>query len=98
MTQQFSQTYKVDNRYGGMEGAVDDTAAQRFLSQYLQRSKLVGKPNVEEQRKDDDRFVLPAQGGTIPIASLPYEPRGVANISSTDRRAGFRNLFRAEQA
>lgn len=98
MTQQFSQTYKVDNRYRGVEDAVDDSAGQRFLSQYLQRSRLIGKPNVEEQRKDDDRFVLPAQGGTVPIAALPYEPRGVASISNTDKRAGFRNLFRAEQA
>ena len=98
MTQQFSQTYKVDNRYSGVKDAVDDTAAQKFLARYLQSSKLVGRPNVEEQRKDDDRFVLPAQGGTVPIAALPYEPRGAASIGSTDRRIGFRNLFRAEQA
>ena len=96
MTNQFSQTYGVDNRYRGMEEAQDNAAGLRFLSQYLERDRTSSKDDISTQRKGDDRFVLVAQGGTVPTTALPYEPRGAANISNTDRRIGFRNLFRTQ--
>jgi hypothetical protein len=96
MTNQFSQTYGVDNRYQGMEEAQDNAAGLRFLSQYLERDRTGRKDDISTQRQGDDRFVLVAQGGTVPTTALPYEPRGAAYINNTDRRIGFRNLFRTQ--
>lgn len=96
MTSKLSQDYAVDNRYRGLEEAADNAAGKRFLSQYMERDRKADAPNITTQRQDDDRFVLVAEGGTVPVAGLPYEPRGSASIGNTDRRVGFRNLFRTQ--
>lgn len=96
MTQHLSQNYGVDNRYRGLEEAKDNNAGMRFLSQYMERDRKADRDDITTQRQGDDRFVLAAQGGTVPTTALPYEPRGAASISNTDRRIGFRNLFRAQ--
>lgn len=96
MTHHLSQSYGVDNRYRGLEEAQDNAAGMRFLSQYMERGRQGKQDDVSSQRQGDDRFVLAAQGGTVPTTALPYEPRGAAYISNTDRRIGFRNLFRAQ--
>lgn len=96
MTYNLSQSYGVDNRYRGLEEAKDNAAGLRFLSQYMERDRKGKQDDVSAQRQGDDRFVLVAQGGTVPTTALPYEPRGSANINNTDRRIGFRNLFRTQ--
>ena len=96
MTSKLSQDYDVDNRYRGLKEAGDNAAGKRFLSQYMKRDRKANAPDITSQRQGDDRFVLAGEGGTVPIAGLPYEPRGSANIGNTDKRIGFRNLFRAE--
>jgi hypothetical protein len=96
MKHQLSQNYNVDNRYRGLEGAQDNAAGLRFLSQYMERDRKGAQDDITAQRQGDDRFVLVAQGGTIPTTALPYEPRGAASIDNTDRRIGFRNLFRTQ--
>jgi hypothetical protein len=96
MTSKLSQDYAVDNRYRGLKEAGDNDAGKRFLSQYMKRDRKASAPDITSQRQDDDRFVLVAEGGTVPVSSLPYEPRGSANIGNTDRRVGFRNLFRTQ--
>jgi hypothetical protein len=98
MTSKLSQNYGVDNRYRGLEEAQDNDAGKRFLSQYMKRDRKASAPDITSQRQGDDRFVFVAEGGTVPIAGLPYEPRGSASIGNTDQRFGFRNLFRAEQS
>ena len=96
MKHQLSQNYGVDNRYQGLEEAQDNAAGMRFLSQYMERDRKGAQDDITAQRQGDDRFVLVAQGGTIPTTALPYEPRGAASINNTDRRIGFRNLFRTQ--
>ena len=96
MTQNLSQTYSVDNRFRGLEDAVDDGKGPEFLAQYLKQRKQAAQDNISEQRLGDDRFFLPGEGGTVPVSALPYEPRGAASIGNTDRRIGFRNLFRTQ--
>lgn len=98
MTSKFSQNYGVDNRYRGLEQAQDNDAGRKFLSQYVKRDRKASAPDTTSQRLEDDRFVLAAEGGTVPIASFPYEPRGASSISNTDQRSSFRNLFRAQQS
>jgi hypothetical protein len=89
-----SQSYKVDNRFQQAQGVSDNTESLNFLRNYLDARKSASKFPVTSERLGDDRFVFPAQGGTIPIGALPYEPRGAASIGNTDSSAGFRNSFR----
>jgi len=93
-----SQSYNVDNRYTQAKGVPDDTAGPRFLQQYLEGRRSNAKFPVTMERLGDDRFVFAGQGGTIPVGSLPYEPRGAAGFNNTDSAIGFRNSFRASQA
>ena len=94
MTTKFSQNYGVDNRYRGLKDAQDNEAGKKFLAQYMERDRKSDSADITSQRKEDDRFVLAGEGGTVAVGSLPYEPRGSASIGNTDRRIGFRNLFR----
>lgn len=89
-----SQSYKVDNRYSVAQGVNDNTSGLNFLNRYIQTRSNSSKLPITAERAEDDRFVFPALGGTVPIGALPYEPRGSANLSNTDRGATFRNTFR----
>ena len=94
MAQKLSQLYDVDNRYREAKGVPDHTAGKRFLKDFIARDKELGKDPVEPQRREDDKFILPAQGGTIPIAALGLG----SQLSNTDSRTTFRNAFRASQS
>lgn len=89
-----SQSYKVDGRYKEAKGMPDNNQALGFLENYLESRRSFSKLPITSERRQDDRFVFPAQGGTIPIAALPYEPRGSASFGNTDSSTGFRNSFR----
>lgn len=91
-----SQSYKVDNRFQQAQGVSDNTESLNFLREYLGARQSAGKFPVTSERLGDDRFVFPAQGGTVPIGALPYEPRGASGIGNTDSSTGFRNSFRAK--
>lgn len=93
-----SQSYKVDNRFQQAQGVSDNTESLNFLREYLGARQNAGKFPVTSERLGDDRFVFPAQGGTIPVGALPYEPRGAASIGNTDSAAGFRNSFRVKSS
>jgi hypothetical protein len=95
MAVQKSQSYRVDNRYSEAQGVQDNTSSLLFLRKYLERGKNQARFPVTLERLEDDRFIMPALGGTVPVGAFPYEPRGSANISNTDRSASFRNTFRA---
>ena len=94
MAQKLSQLYDVDNRFREAKGVADNEAGKRFLKDFIARDKELGKDPVDPQRREDDKFILPAQGGTIPIAALGLG----SQLSNTDSRTTFRNAFRASQS
>jgi len=89
-----SQSYKVDSRYREAKEIPDNNQALNFLQNYLDARRSASKLPITLERRQDDRFIFPAQGGTIPIGALPYEPRGSASFGNTDSSTGFRNSFR----
>ena len=94
MAQKLSQLYDVDNRYREAKGVPDNNAGKAFLQQFRARDKEFAKDPVESSRREDDKFILPAQGGTVPIAALGLGTQ----LSNTDSRTTFRNAFRASQS
>ena len=99
MAQTRSQDYNVDNRYRETAGytdipkeaAKDNSSGKNFLSRYIERDRVGKKNPIAPDNRDENKFVLPAQGGLIPI------PNG-GSISNTDTKATFRNSFRAAQS
>jgi len=94
MAQKLSQVYDVDNRFKEAKGVADNTAGKKFLQEFRARDKSLGSNFIGDSRKSDDRFVVAAEGGTIPISSLGLG----SQISNTDSKLTFRNAFRAAQS
>ena len=94
MAQKLSQVYDVDNRFREAKGVADNTAGKKFLQEFRARDKSLGSNSIGDSRKSDDRFVVAAEGGTIPISSLGLG----SQISNTDSKLTFRNAFRAAQS
>ena len=94
MAQKLSQLYDVDNRYKEAKGVSDNLAGKRALQDFIARDKELAKDPVEPSRREDDRFILPAQGGTVSIGALGLGTQ----LSNTDSRTTFRNAFRASQS
>ena len=94
MAQKLSQLYDVDNRYKEAKGVSDNLAGKRFVKEYIARDKELAKNPVEPSRKEDDRFILPAQGGTVSVGALGLG----SQLSNTDSRTVFKNAFRASQS
>jgi hypothetical protein len=90
-----SQSYKVDSRYREAKDVPDNNQALGFLQNYLETRRSASRLPIASERRQDDRFIFPAQGGTVPIVALPYEPRGSASFGNTDSSIGYRNSFRA---
>jgi hypothetical protein len=91
-----SQSYKVDSRFKEAKEMPDNNQALGFLQNYLETRRSASRLPVTLERRQDDRFIFPAQGGTVPIVALPYEPRGSSSFGNTDSSVGFRNSFRAK--
>ena len=94
MAQKLSQVYDVDNRFREAKGVADNTAGKKFLQEFRARDKSLGSNFIGDSRKSDDRFIVAAQGGTIPVSSLGLG----SQISNTDSKATFKNTFRAAQS
>ena len=94
MARKLSQVYDVDNRYREAKGVADNVQGKRFLQDFIAQDKRLGADFIGESRESDDRFILPAQGGTIPISSLGLG----SQLSNTDARTTFKNSFRATQS
>ena len=94
MAQKLSQVYDVDNRFREAKGVADNLAGKRFLQEFRARDKSLGSNFIGDSRKSDDRFIVAAQGGTIPISSLGLG----SQISNTDSKSTFKNTFRAAQS
>ena len=95
MAQKLSQLYDVDNRYREAQGVADNVAGKRFLKEFIARDKRLGANIIGNSRQSDNRFVLAAQGGTVPIASIGLTGSLIGN---TDSRTTFKNAFRAAQS
>ena len=94
MAQKLSQLYDVDNRYREAQGVAANESGKRFLKEFIARDKELAKDPVEPSRREDDKFILPAQGGTVSIGALGLGTQ----LSNTDSRTTFRNAFRASQS
>ena len=94
MAQKLSQLYDVDNRYREAKGVSDNEAGKRFLKSFIARDKRLGTDFIGDSRRSDDKFILPAQGGTASIGALGLG----SQLSNTDSRTTFRNAFRASQS
>jgi hypothetical protein len=90
-----SQSYRVDNRFAQAKGVDDSSTGLNFLNRFLEARSNGAKLPITSERIQDDRFIFPALSGTVPIGSLPFEPRGAASLGNTDGSATFRNIFRA---
>lgn len=95
MARKLSQVYDVDNRYREAKGVADNVAGKQFLQDFIAQDKRLGSDFIGDSRESDDRFILPAQGGTIPISSIGLTG---SQISNTDARTTFKNSFRATQS
>ena len=95
MAQKLSQLYDVDNRYKEAKGVTDNIAGKRALQNFIARDKRLGSDIIGDSRRSDDKFILPAQGGTIPIASIGLTGSLIGN---TDSKLTFKNAFRAAQS
>ena len=94
MAQKLSQLYDVDNRYREAKGVSDNLAGKRALQDFIARDKRLGGDFIGDSRRSDDKFILPAQGGTVSIGALGLG----SQLSNTDSRTTFRNAFRASQS
>ena len=94
MAQKLSQLYDVDNRYREAKGVADNVAGKRFLKEFIARDKELAKNPIEPSRREDDKFILPAQGGTVSVGALGLG----SQLSNTDSRTTFKNAFRASQS
>ena len=94
MAQTRSQDYDVDNRYSQSQINVtpgdDNDSGKKFLRNYTKRDRVAKKNPIAPDNKDENKFILPGQGGLITI------PDGGC-VSNTDSRMTFRNSFRATQ-
>ena len=95
MAQKLSQVYDVDNRFTEAKGVPDNTSGKRFLKQFIAQDKRLGANTIGNSRENDNRFVLAAQGGTVPIASIGLTGSLIGN---TDSKLTFKNAFRAAQS
>ena len=94
MAQKLSQLYDVDNRYREAKGISDNIAGKKALQNFIARDKRLGGDFIGDSRRSDDKFILPAQGGTVSIGALGLG----SQLSNTDSRTTFKNAFRASQS
>ena len=90
MRPQTSTTYDVDNRYHGVEQAVDDKAGAKFLQKYIERKRKSDINRVGNTKEQQGRFVLGGMGGTVSVDQMP------THITNTDAKFSFRNTFRVK--
>ena len=61
----------------------------------IARYKRLGANIIGNSRQSDNRFVVAAQGGTVPIASIGLTGSLIGN---TDSKLTFKNAFTAAQS
>jgi len=82
MNHQSSTDYDVDNRYRGAEGAVDNEQGKRAAARAVAQRRLAQRSTLEQDRKEDDRFVVSGPGD----ATYSFKNAYGAPRSPTQRR------------
>ena len=81
MQDNLSQTYDVDSRYdqGKMPPIVvdriDNTRGKDFVKRYLKERVQQNEPNITEQRREDDRFVVAGPGDSLYSFHNPFRAK-----------------------
>jgi len=95
MAQNRSQVYTVDERYKESKGASDNSVALGFLKKYASRDKAGKRSNVEQQRREDDRFI-----NAVPLAnSNAYGSASFKNqfVPSQKEEANYKTIEQSEK-
>jgi hypothetical protein len=82
MSYQSSTDYDVDNRYRGAERAVDNGQGKRAAARAVAQRRLAQRSPLEQERKEDDRFVVSGPGD----ATYSFKNAYGAPRSPTQRR------------
>jgi hypothetical protein len=82
MNHQSSTDYDVDNRYRGAERAIDNEQGKRAAAKAIAQRRLAQRPPLEQDRKEDDRFVVSGPGD----ATYSFKNAYGAPRSPTQRR------------
>ena len=62
MNHQSSTDYDVDNRYSGVERALDNEQGKRAAARSMAKRRLAQRSSEAQNRKEDDRFVVSGPG------------------------------------
>ena len=62
MNPQLSQDYSVDGRYAFGKKSIDNAAGKAFVDSYIRRRKAEREPNMQYERRTEDRFVMSGPG------------------------------------
>jgi hypothetical protein len=82
MNHQSSTDYGVDNRYRGVEGALDNEQGKRAAARAVAQRRLSQRSTLAQNRKEDDRFVVSGPGD----ATYSFKNAYGAPRSPTQRR------------
>jgi hypothetical protein len=82
MNHQSSTDYDVDNRYRGVERAIDNEQGKRAAARAVAQRRLAQRSPLEQERKEDDRFVVSGPGD----ATYSFKNAYGAPRSPTQRR------------
>jgi hypothetical protein len=82
MNHQSSTDYDVDNRYRGAERAIDNEQGKRAAAKAIAQRRLAQRSPLEQDRKEDDRFVVSGPGD----ATYSFKNAYGAPRSPTQRR------------
>jgi hypothetical protein len=82
MNHQSSTDYGVDNRYRGVERALDNEQGKRAAAKAVAQRRLSQRSTLTQNRKEDDRFVVSGPGD----ATYSFKNAYGAQRSPTQRR------------
>lgn len=82
MSHQSSTDYEVDNRYRGVQKASDNEQGRRAAARSIAKRRLAQRSTLEQDRKEDDRFVVSGPGD----ATYSFKNAYGAPRSPTQRR------------
>jgi len=82
MNHQSSTDYDVDNRYRGAKRAIDNEQGKRAAARAVAQRRLAQRSTLEQERKEDDRFVVSGPGD----ATYSFKNAYGAPRSPTQRR------------
>jgi len=82
MNHQSSTDYDVDNRYRGAKRAIDNEQGKRAAARAVAQRRLAQRSPLEQERKEDDRFVVSGPGD----ATYSFKNAYGAPRSPTQRR------------